>query len=359
MLGKKKISIREVAKRAKVSTATVSNVMNGRRSTDDEIARRVKKAAKALGYQPTRSAANLRSGKSPVVAVIVPEIDNPFFSAIVANIEVLAGEKGYELIVSSSGEDEDTELSRLRAMLAWQPSGLIAIPAEDEFANRQLAIESGVPYVIIDRTAESLVTDTVAVDNRQAGRKAFDHLAELGCERLLVVASSFEKHNIRERCAGVREAAEERGSATIKMEFVEAGYYYANAAELLTRRLARSPRPDAILATTNALTLSTLSAAIANDLAIPDEVALLGFDDYEWMIARKTAITTISQPITLMAQAAWSQIEARMSGDDSAPVSLVLECELIPRASTLDFRSICDPTADGPATTRIRGSPDS
>lgn len=355
MAGPKKISIHDVARRARVSPATVSNVMNRRRSTEDEIAKRVKKAVNDLGYQPHRAAANLRSGKAQIVAVLVPEIENPFFAEIVAAIECLARDDGFELIIGSSGEDEAVEASRLAAMLAWRPVGMIVIPADDAFANyRQIAAE-GTPCVIVDRTSDRLIADTVSVNNRSAGAMALDHLAGLGCRKLLIAASSLKIHNMRERCEGARATATARDLHAV--DIVEAGPDYRVASEILRDRLAGPDRPDAVLAMTNVLTLSALSAAAALGISIPDDFALLGFDDYEWMLARKTPVTAVSQPTTEIVEAAWVRLTERMAGDDGAPQSICFDCQLTPRASTLGFGAGGLATEIAQDLVKIQGSP--
>lgn len=357
MQNKKRASIREVAKWAKVSTATVSNVMNGRRSDNDEIAQRVKKAAEALGYHPTRAAANLRSGKVPIIAVLVPEIENPFFSSVVGNVEALAGENGYEIIVASSGEDETTEASRLKAMLAWQPAGLIVIPTRDDFPSQKLVEANGVPYVVVDRTSKTVFADTVSVDNRSAGRLAVDHLLDIGCQKILIAASSLSTHNMHERCAGAQETVRARGLRQDQVQIVEAGTSYPNATEVLGQHLSSDKRPDAILAMTSILTLSALSATIANEIGIPKDLALVGFDDYAWMSARKTPITAISQPIIEIVEAAWRQLSHRIAGDEGMPIPMAFECVLYERASTLGFHPSDSAISERDVTSRIRGSP--
>lgn len=325
-----------MAKRAGVSPGTVSNVMNRRRATDDEIAQRVKQAARDLGYQPDRAASNLRLGKARVVAVLVPEIDNPFFSKIVAEIESLAQDEGFELFVGSSGENEEVEASRLAAMMAWRPVGVIVIPTTDSFANHQLITATGTPFVVVDRTTNHLIADTVSVNNRLAGMMAFDHLADLGIRKVLIVASSLKTHNMRERCDGALSAAAAHGLNQI--EIVELGADYQLGSEILYTRLTEPDRPEAILAMTNMLTLSTLSAAVTHGISIPEHLALLGFDDYAWMLVRKTPITAVSQPLTEIAEAAWTRLKERIAGDSGPPQSICFDCQLNLRASTLGFR---------------------
>ena len=332
----KKVSIHEVAKKARVSPATVSNVVNRRRSTDDAIGRRVLAAVKELGYQPHRAAANLRSGKASVVAVIMPEIENPFFMAIVSALEALACDAGYELIVASSNEDEETEASRMAAILAWRPVGVIAIPTVDVFHARKLIEASDTPYVVLDRTSEELYCDTVCVDNRGAGEAIVDHLAEIGCRDLMIVASSLKTLNMRERCDGTRNAAQAHGFRAVKI--VEAGKDYMIASDLLRDKLDGADLPDAIVAMTNPLTLSTLSATTQLGIRIPGDLALVGFDDYEWMLARATPVTGVFQPVNQIAEAAWSCLTARIAGSQEQLQSIRFDCELFPRTSTTGFK---------------------
>src|SRR5579871_5716948 len=168
-MGDKAVSINDVARMAGVSPATVSNAITGRKKVSAELARKVEAAVRALDYRPDPLASMLRSGDARIVAVLVPDLDNPFFTSIVSAIEQFVGADSYEVIVASSRGEDAVERAKLKAILAWRPAGLIAIPCTDAFSGRNIIEASGTPYVIADRTAGHLHADTVSIDNEHAG----------------------------------------------------------------------------------------------------------------------------------------------------------------------------------------------
>ena len=144
-------SINDVARMAGVSPATVSNVLTGRKRVSAKLVKKVKAAVKALDYRADPRASMLRSGEAKIIAVVVPDLDNAFFTSVVSAIEKCLGPEAYEVIVASSHGDEEVEKSRLKAILAWRPAGLIVIPCTDAFPGRALIELSETPYVVGDR----------------------------------------------------------------------------------------------------------------------------------------------------------------------------------------------------------------
>lgn len=328
----KPVSIRDVAERAGVSPGTVSNVMNGSKPVNPALAERVRAAARELGYQADRAAALLRTGKARIIAVLVPDLDNPFFTSIVSAIENCLRDQGYEIIVASSNGDDATEYSRLAAMLAWRPAGLVVIPCSDEFAARSLIERAKIPYVVADRIIREPTADTVSVDNEDAGAIGAQHLVECGHRYVLIAASMLNLENIRERCAGA--TAMFTRQALPAPTILETGGNFELASERLAQWLDTNPRPTAILALTNFTTLGVLAALAERQIAIPQSVSLIGFDDYAWMRARATPLTAISQPVQEMGAAIWARLKARIEGDASPPAHIQLKCTLRIRASS-------------------------
>ncbi|WEK50468.1 MAG: LacI family DNA-binding transcriptional regulator [Candidatus Kaistia colombiensis] len=327
----KPISIRDVAERAGVSPGTVSNVLNGSKPVNPALAARVREAARELGYQADRAAALLRTGKARIIAILVPDLDNPFFTSVVAAVEGCLSDQGYEIIVASSNGDEATEQSRLAAMLAWRPAGLVVIPCSDEFPARALIERAKIPYVVADRITRDPTADTVSVDNVNAGTIGTEHLVELGHRNILVAASELKLGNIRERCAGVADTLARQGIPAPAL--LETGSHFELAAARISQWLDENPWPTAILALTNFTTLGALAALADRQIAIPRPISLIGFDDYAWMRARATPLTAIRQPVPEIGAAIWARLKARIEGDTSPPAHIQLECSLKVRAS--------------------------
>ncbi|MGJ5206396.1 LacI family DNA-binding transcriptional regulator [Bradyrhizobium sp. HKCCYLR20261] len=338
-------SINDVARLAGVSPATVSNVLTGRKPVSPALVEKVEAAVKALDYRADPLASMLRSGDARIIAVLVPELDNPFFTSIVSAIEQCAGGDSYEVIIASSHDDEATELSRLKALLAWRPAGLIVVPCFDGFAGRDVIEASRTPYVIGDRVTDALNADTVSLDNFEAGRIAASHLIDLGHERIVIAATSLRLANIRQRCDGAAEAFREHGLPA--PEIVELGFDPDIEQRRLSDCFDRAPAPTAIQALTNSTTLTALTTIAERGLKLPQDVSLIGFDDYAWMRARATPITAIAQPVREIGHILWERLSARIKRDASPAKHVLLPCELKIRDSSAPPRR--PTTSKGPA----------
>lgn len=331
-MDRKPATMRDVALRAGVSPATVSNVLGQRKPVDPALAERVRRAAAELDYEIDRAASQLRSGKAQVVAILVPSLENPFFTSLIAAVERSLAADGYDIIVASSGDDAATERKRLAALLSWKPAGAVVVPSTDRFAARGLLDGSRVPYVIVDRVAEDPGADAVTVDNEAAAAAAARHLLGLGHRELLVVASSLALANIRERCEGVR--AVWRAAGLPEPALLEVGLSFDEIAERIDAHLERHGRPTAVLALTNFATLGVIAAFGRLGIAIPADVSLVGFDDYAWMGVATPSITAVAQPVERMGAAAWECLRARIAGGATPPSRLKLSCRLEIRQST-------------------------
>lgn len=331
-----RITIREVAARAGVSIATVSNVFRGNKPVNADLRKRVLQAAEELNYQVDRAASQLRSGQARVVGVLVPDLDDVFFTSLVSQLEVRAQQDGYDILVASSRDDLGLEQSRLHTLLAWRPSGLIVVPCSDAVPEALRGGIGGLPIVFADRVPpEGSMVDTVAIDNREAGEIAARHLLARGHRDILIAASSLAISPIRERIRGASELI--RAMLDREPTVIELGSNADRGAATFLHWLERHPRPSAVIALTNVTTLGTLSALARMRIDIPDPVSVVGFDDYPWMSARKTGLTAIRQPIAEIAEAAWTRLQARMAGDRTPPTHSVLQTSLQVRDSVRDL----------------------
>lgn len=330
-------SIRTVAALAGVSTATVSNVLNGRRSVAADLVARVHAAVAELGYIADLGASRLRSRRSTVVGVLVPDIANPFFGTLVSVLEDAARRDGYDLLVVSSDDDPAQETARLRALLTWRPAGVIVVPCDDTLEGRDLARAASVPMVACDRIPAHADFDVVAVDNFAVSAEVGRHLVATGRRHILIAAARLAIGNVRERCEGLRSTAEPAGAS---VEIVEVGIRLADIRARLIRRLTTGPMPDALFTLNNVATLASLGALAEARLAVPEDVALVGFDESEWMRSVTPPLTTVRQPLGQMGRSAWARLMARIGGDDSPPVHVRLTCRLDTRASTAPARRL-------------------
>lgn len=291
-----------------------------------------------LGYQKNIAASQLRTGRVKVVGVLVPSLVDTFFAALVSDLEEMAEADGYQVLVATSGDDAAREAAQLDALLGWKPSGLIAVPCTNaipEALRREMAT---LPIVLVDRIGEEdLPVDTVVVDNHAAGREAARHVLEMGHREILVAASVAGLRPIADRIRGIIDACH---AEAVTPRIAELGTDVEDGAARMAACLAREGHPTAVIAMTNVTTLATLTALAQSGIDVPGDVSLVGFDDYAWMTARKTPLSAVRQPISNIAQSAWSCLMARIGGSRDEPVRLTLDAPLQRRNSVCAPRTV-------------------
>lgn len=328
----KVVTIRDVARRAGVSVATVSNVLNGQKRVRSISFERVTEAARELNYRADPAAAWLRTGRSRVIAAVAPNLENPFFTAMISAVERLCQRDGYELILAASDGLPEVEEARIRALLQWRPAGFLLMPcAETLQSARDLLEDSGVPLVVADRGLEEGDFDFVELDNRQSGALAARHLLDLGHRRIAVFATSRRVGNIRERFEGVTQALAEAGGPPPRLFETED---VREVAAPLTLDLAWLGDATAAIALTNFTTLQLLGALTRAGVRVPGDFSLVGFDDLAWMSVTSPSITAIRQPVGRMGEAVWDHLRARIGGLDEDPRHEKHPGELVVREST-------------------------
>lgn len=325
--------MRDVAERAGVATATVSNVLSGRRTVTPELRARVLAAVDATGYRPNRLAASLRRARSQTVGVMVPDLTNPFFAALVHRLEDRAAEDGYDIILVGSHEDATREAARLQTLLSRQVDGLILAPARDTIAALGDGSARLPPTVLMDRGAGQSVFDDVTADNADAARQGCRHLLALGHRDIAFVVTSPMLANMRERIAGYRAELAAIGLEG-RARIIVGGFDVETCRAAIEQELLRADRPSAIFAGNYVATLGAMKAIRALDLEFPGEISLLAFDDSDWMTVLRPYLSAIAQPVTALADAAWALLQARLVAPLAAPRHLCLPCTLAVREST-------------------------
>lgn len=326
-------TIRDVAAAAGVAPATVSNVLSGRRSVRDELKARVMAAIESVGYRPNRLASSLRLNETHAIGVVVPDITNPFFSALVRRLEERAAEDGYQILLSDTGEDETQEIERLRTLISRRIDGLIVMPARDEAMSLDVHSTYLPATIVMDRAFGHAQFDTVSVNNEEAVRQACQHLIGLGHSDILFVATSTRLANIRERIKGYRAALHEAGLDT-SARLVCAGFDVEHCRGEVEQVLRSSRRPTAILTANYVASLGAIKAVRALDLEFPDTISLLAFDDSDWMTVLRPYLSVIMQPVAAMADRAWDLLKLRMEHAEAPRRHERLDCALCIREST-------------------------
>lgn len=321
-------TIKDVAKLAGVSIATVSNTLSGGRYVSPQLRSAVLSAVRSLGYVPNRVARSLRSRHTQTLGFVVPDITNPFFSGLVKAVERSARERGYQVLLSSSEENPDLEFDLTLSLASRQVDGLIAIPTQD---SAEYLARLGLPVVLLDRIGGPEGFDRVGVDNIQAAKAGAEFLLAQGHRRILLLVSTLELANIRERVEGYRKALESAKLAYDPQWVVVCGRE-ATSVDVAVEAI-QTHRPTALFAATNRLSLVAVRAIRDLGLAFPGQISLLGFDDFEWSTLLEPYLTTVVQPLEAMGTAACELLLARIKDGNRSPQTLLLPCNLAVRQS--------------------------
>ena len=327
-------TIREVAESAGVSYATVSHVINNTRLVSPETRERVLAAMTALNYRPNAVARSLRQGKTNTIGLVLPDSANPFFAEISRSIEDEAFNKGYSVFLCNTELDTQRELFYVDVLSKKQVDGIIFVAAGDQADSLDFLVRRNMPVVMIDRDVPNVEVDAVLTDNELGGFLATQHLLELGHTRIACIAGPSSITPSAERIVGYRKALEQAGLSYDESLVLRGDYHSQSGMEITHSILKMNPRPTAIFALNDLMALGALRAAAEAGCSVPNDLAIVGYDDLD--IARFTnpPLTTIAQPKKEVGTQAVSILVDRMTRKSSPPSRLVLPPELIIRRST-------------------------
>jgi LacI family transcriptional regulator len=326
---------RDIAQAAGVSTSTVSHVLNGTRWVSSELRERVIAAADALGYEPDALARSLRIRRSNTIGLLISDIANPFFTAVVRGVQDVLQARGYALIVSNSDEDPEKEAAYLRVLKSRRVDGIILAPAGVDHPYLARLARSAFPLVFLDREVHGLAVAAAILDNRRAARDAMDHLLRLGHRRIALVAGHPQISSTGERIAGYRAALESAGLEYDDRLVESGGSRIGEARSAVEKLLGLDPRPTAIFVTNNLMTIGAMAGIRSSDLRVPIDISLCAIDDFNWADVFEPRLTTVAQPTYELGRVAADLVLRRIAGDlDTATARVVLPGHLIIRDST-------------------------
>jgi DNA-binding LacI/PurR family transcriptional regulator len=328
-------NMKEIAVRAGVSLGTVSHVLNDSVHVREPLRKRVLDAVAALGYQPSQLARGLRRVRTNMIGMIIPDVTNPFFPAVVRGAEDVAFSRGYRLVLCNTDNDRSKELVHLRELRTYLPAGLIVIPSNfsDLTSHAESYQKAGTAVVCVDRSPLDWDGDTVTVANEEGAYQATRYLIQLGHRRLATISGPVHLTNAQERLAGFKRAVLE-ARLTLAPEYAPEARFnksdgYAKAGILL-RML---PRPTAIFAGNDLIALGVMIAIREAGLRCPEDVSVIGFDNLEWGEMTSPPLASVHQPGYQMGATAARLLLDRVSGDLQGPRHIVLETELRIRES--------------------------
>jgi len=327
-------TIADVARESGVGAMTVSRVVNGGKLVSAATAARVRAAIKKLGYEPNEAARILKGHAARTIALIVPDLADPFFSICAHAAQQVAARHGYLTLLLASERDRESESRELAMMKSRNIAGILIVPSSSASLGQLCELrERGVPVVMLDRTFPGLDAGEVMVENREGARNAVNHLLDHGHRRILCVGYDCEFNSIRQRMEGYECAMREAGLRP-RFAMVKEG---AQVASQLLKQLRSSGPPTALFTLNNVTTIQVLSALKREDVSLPGQVAIIGFDDFELAPLLAVPLTAVRQPAAELGRSAarllldWAQ--SHPAGMRWARTRIVLPTELVIRRS--------------------------
>jgi LacI family transcriptional regulator len=326
------ITMADVARVAGVSTSTVSHVVNRTRKVSEATERAVQEAIQTTGYTHDRIARSLATGRTRTIGLAMSALSNPYFAELAHAIEREAAQAGYTLLLADTHDDPEREQRATRDLLGRRVDGVILAPSAQPSAALELLRKRAVPVVLIDRFMP-LELDQIATENIAPTARLVEHLAGLGHERIGMIAGLEGLATSEERIEGYR-----RGLAAASLPFdpelVVRGDSDAEPARAAALRLLALDRPpSALVVTNNRMTIGVMRALREAARTVPDDIALVAFDDFEWADLFHPRLTTIAQATTQIGEQAVSMLLSRLANPGLAIRKVQLEPKFVHRES--------------------------
>jgi LacI family transcriptional regulator len=320
----------DVARLAGVGKMTVSRAINGHPYVSAEVAKRVQAAIRKLKYKPNAVAQMLTGRPSRIVGLVVPSLEDPFFSVLTQSVQETARQHNYQVWIAVSNSDVSIEKAEVDEMIGRAVEGLLLVSAKGDDPYLRSAASAGIPFVAIDRSLDKVLTDSIEVENYKGAREAVEHLIAHGRKRILCLGYDARQAPIAQRILGYRDAVQ---SARLPL-LVEVLQDSSRAlSESLDGILRKRGRIDAIFTVNNVSTLHALESLNNARIRIPSEVALIGFDDLDaWRVTNPT-VTAVRQPIREIGSLAVRILLDRIQSTGKSATRTVLPTTLVLRRS--------------------------
>ena len=331
-----RVTLSDVAKRAGVSIATVSYVMNDRDGVGEQTRANVLRIADELGFRLNRVASGLRTGNTRVLGLVLADITNPFYPEIAGGVIAAAADAGFQVFLSHGGTDGGLDGEVVQALCDHQCGALVftSLVVSDGPLLADV-VPAHMPIVQTVRRIPGIRADFVGIDDRAGAREAAQHLVELGHRDVAVLAGPSASSASSERTAGFLETLAEAGIAPSPESVLECSLTvdagYRSARQLLE---SRGRPPDAVLCGNDLIALGAVDAFLEAGLSVPDDVSVAGYDDIWFASSRLVQLTTVRQPRHEMGRAAVSLALERLADPGLPPREVIMDHELVVRRTT-------------------------
>lgn len=331
----KNATLKDVAEKAGVSTATASRMINNSGYVSHEVRLRIDKAMKSLNYKPNRVARRLRAkgGDRKLLGLLIPDIQNPFYVEVIRGVEDAVYANDYAVFICNYAQNYEKEKFYLNILKSESIDGLIVAPFSEDDKIVEALVRQGLPIVCVDRGLVNVEADLVVIDNVKAAEMAVDHLIGLGHTRIGFAGGLYTIPTSRTRRDGYLNSLEKAG-IPIDEELIHFGDSKHDSGKKIAEQLIRMKHPPtAIFTSNNVITLGALELIHSHGIKIPEEMAIVGFDDMYWSISLNPPLTAVLQPGYEIGKQAVEMLFSRLSEPDRETRKIVLNTRLMIRKS--------------------------
>lgn len=337
MRSKKEVTIYDIAESLNLSSATVSRGLKDHPAIRNETKKRILEKAKELGYRHNQFASNLRRNRTNTIGVIVPRLNSYFMSSVIAGIEKVVNEAGYNLVISQSLELETKETVNIKTMFNSRVDGLLVSLAYDSHDDSRfkLILEKNIPLIFFDRVLENPLSTSVVIDNFAAAYAMTQHLIDQGCKRIAHITANLQRNVYRDRLRGCQQALADRGLAFDQQLLFVNNLDEASCVQAVHAMLAMDPRPDAIFSSNDSSAVVCIRELKKAGIKIPDEIAVAGFNDEPISTVVEPNLTTVHYPGQEMGEVCATILIRKLSRPENVELDrVVLRHQLIIRDSS-------------------------
>jgi LacI family repressor for deo operon, udp, cdd, tsx, nupC, and nupG len=333
----KMVSIIDVAKKANVSTATVSRVISNAGTVKKETAEKVLEAIQTLNYQPNMLARQLRKMETKTILVVVPDITNTFFSNVFRGIELVADENGYQVLLGDTGNVVKRECGYFDILRQRKADGMILLTARSH--QHLLENLSGeYPIVLACEYFEGSQLPTVSIDNISSARKATEHLVSLNHKRIGHISGPLEVVVGRDRLKGFKQAMVQNNLLVDAYLIQEGDFSFESGFNLMMKLLMLENPPTAVFAANDEMAIGAVKAIKSKGLKVPEDISVVGFDDIKFASIFEPALTTVAQPTFEIGKQAMELLIKLINKDKLEKDQFMLEDRLVVRDSSKECR---------------------
>ncbi len=321
---RKRVTLKDVAKAAGVSLASASYAVNKTGSLGEDTRIHVLKVAEELGYRQNLAARATRTGRTGAIGFVVPDMTNPFFPSLAQSIVQRARQNGYSVFVTDTEGDQTQEEEVVRQLIDRGVDGIVWFPVKDQNSIDKIAVD--LPIIVIDRTVPGF--ECVHADYAEGGRLAAEYLLSLGHRKIGLVAGPMDVRSMRDRCEAAQAVLERAGALAFSVEHAFSIELSAAVASAIENRVA-----SAVFCAADLIAIGVLKHARELGISVPEQLAVVGFDDIPWAEYCTPSLTTIEMPVDEMAAEAVDALLRKIDGESESNRRVVFGVNLIERES--------------------------